>query len=106
FLLTSTAAPEISPLSLHDALPISHGADPSIRALFLGGTGHEFHPDGAEVDLALVVREALHLHEGVSLLQQILVPFLEGLRIHSRDRKSTRLNSSHVEISYAVFCLK
>src|SRR5690349_23330622 len=29
------------------------------------------------------------------------------LRRHlSRDRKSTRLNSSHVEISYAVFCLK
>src|SRR5690349_22549310 len=26
--------------------------------------------------------------------------------IESRDRKSTRLNSSHVEISYAVFCLK
>src|SRR5204863_7003926 len=26
--------------------------------------------------------------------------------IHSPDRKSTRLNSSHVEISYAVFCLK
>src|SRR5690349_24234069 len=25
---------------------------------------------------------------------------------HTRDRKSTRLNSSHVEISYAVFCLK
>src|SRR5438874_5287430 len=30
-----------------------------------------------------------------------------GLRRHfRRDRKSTRLNSSHVEISYAVFCLK
>src|SRR5215471_19794575 len=30
------------------------------------------------------------------------------LRVHeaTRDRKSTRLNSSHVEISYAVFCLK
>src|SRR5690606_39859942 len=27
-------------------------------------------------------------------------------RIPSRDRKSTRLNSSHVKISYAVFCLK
>src|SRR5438874_5331424 len=27
-------------------------------------------------------------------------------RDRSRDRKSTRLNSSHVEISYAVFCLK
>src|SRR5690349_22458027 len=27
-------------------------------------------------------------------------------RFHGEDRKSTRLNSSHVEISYAVFCLK
>src|SRR5690606_40349804 len=27
-------------------------------------------------------------------------------RTHHRDRKSTRLNSSHVKISYAVFCLK
>src|SRR5438874_5399988 len=27
-------------------------------------------------------------------------------RAQPRDRKSTRLNSSHVEISYAVFCLK
>src|SRR5947209_15971381 len=27
-------------------------------------------------------------------------------RIHDRDRKSTRLNSSHANISYAVFCLK
>src|SRR5438874_5767125 len=33
---------------------------------------------------------------------------LPGLALRSRhqDRKSTRLNSSHVEISYAVFCLK
>src|SRR5690606_21490014 len=29
-----------------------------------------------------------------------------GHRLHARDRKSTRLNSSHVKISYAVFCLK
>src|SRR5690349_23334833 len=29
-----------------------------------------------------------------------------GLRTQLEDRKSTRLNSSHVEISYAVFCLK
>src|SRR5438067_3835545 len=27
-------------------------------------------------------------------------------RLHGEDRKSTRLNSSHVSISYAVFCLK
>src|SRR5690606_40515901 len=29
-----------------------------------------------------------------------------GFRAHGKDRKSTRLNSSHVKISYAVFCLK
>src|SRR2546430_7435396 len=29
-----------------------------------------------------------------------------GLRRHREDRKSTRLNSSHSQISYAVFCLK
>src|SRR3712207_8471526 len=29
-----------------------------------------------------------------------------GLIIHEKDRKSTRLNSSHANISYAVFCLK
>src|SRR3989442_7339093 len=29
-----------------------------------------------------------------------------GFAIFTRDRKSTRLNSSHVRISYAVFCLK
>src|SRR5690625_6218932 len=32
--------------------------------------------------------------------------YCEKHRIHPRDRKSTRLNSSHVAISYAVFCLK
>src|SRR3712207_7233252 len=30
----------------------------------------------------------------------------DGLRRSRRDRKSTRLNSSHANISYAVFCLK
>src|SRR5690349_23784367 len=31
---------------------------------------------------------------------------LDAIDAELRDRKSTRLNSSHVEISYAVFCLK
>src|SRR3712207_7890464 len=30
----------------------------------------------------------------------------QGASIHPQDRKSTRLNSSHANISYAVFCLK
>src|SRR5690349_22829903 len=34
------------------------------------------------------------------------VTLVEVERAPARDRKSTRLNSSHVEISYAVFCLK
>src|SRR5207302_3986018 len=34
------------------------------------------------------------------------MPDADGMRASSRDRKSTRLNSSHVKISYAVFCLK
>src|SRR5690606_39605247 len=40
-------------------------------------------------------------------LQRPLQAFAQiGLRIVELDRKSTRLNSSHVKISYAVFCLK
>src|SRR3712207_8455597 len=31
---------------------------------------------------------------------------LENVRLYMEDRKSTRLNSSHANISYAVFCLK
>src|SRR5690349_22059481 len=38
-------------------------------------------------------------HRGLRRVHHVLVPGDE-------DRKSTRLNSSHVEISYAVFCLK
>src|SRR5438874_5323947 len=49
--------------------------------------------------LRAVQRGARHLrHAGVELREQ--------KAIATRDRKSTRLNSSHVEISYAVFCLK
>src|SRR3712207_7724150 len=41
--------------------------------------------------------------EGVA--RQDRVPLSEGV-VHEEDRKSTRLNSSHANISYAVFCLK
>src|SRR5438874_5781105 len=39
-------------------------------------------------------------------LHEYLMDFLERISMMASDRKSTRLNSSHVEISYAVFCLK
>src|SRR5947209_12811490 len=45
------------------------------------------------------------LPDGRYLSQMSLRIFRAGLK-HSLDRKSTRLNSSHANISYAVFCLK
>src|SRR5437868_13053962 len=88
----ATAA--LHPLSLHDALPIFPAtrsrlvrlrgvtADNRARRATAGGKPRKYHP----------------------------VPALPGAGSVGdakwRDRKSTRLNSSHVSISYAVFCLK
>src|SRR5204862_7724730 len=58
----------------------------------LNGPGHT-HPGEAE-DAPLVRVAALHLVDHLAVGPT------------GADRKSTRLNSSHVEISYAVFCLK
>src|SRR5690349_23968024 len=44
--------------------------------------------------------------EGLGILGGDLEESEPFLRFREEDRKSTRLNSSHVEISYAVFCLK
>src|SRR3989442_1978123 len=52
----------------------------------------------AAVALEETVHEAAHL--GLQICK------LEMSRLMNGDRKSTRLNSSHVRISYAVFCLK
>src|SRR5690349_22465889 len=40
------------------------------------------------------------------VITQELAKYTSDAGNHVQDRKSTRLNSSHVEISYAVFCLK
>src|SRR5690349_23592952 len=57
--------------------------------------------------LAFVGRRLLRRHRQHCNDDQKM-PELHGLApaLHDEDRKSTRLNSSHVEISYAVFCLK
>src|SRR5699024_12556050 len=79
------AAPtEISTLSLHDALPICVDA-------FV-----ELPPSGALVGLAKRMMREVDRH-GITTPEDLA---------HHADRKSTRLNSSHVSISYAVFCLK
>src|SRR5690349_22691884 len=87
FFFNATPTTEIYTLSLHDALPIS-----SQTLLLVAGT-----------------REATIARD---LARQLLEFRIAGRRRWRRcvgcvrDRKSTRLNSSHVEISYAVFCLK
>src|SRR3712207_6932517 len=52
----------------------------------------------------LIVLRARDEVEVQHALQDVLLAHLRALRI--QDRKSTRLNSSHANISYAVFCLK
>src|SRR2546422_4439393 len=76
FFFNDTATTEIYTLSLHDALPIL------ICARWL--------------TLIVLIRAA----------SVVLLPEPVGPVTRIRDRKSTRLNSSHGYISYAVFCLK
>src|SRR5256885_8918876 len=77
FFFNDTATTEIYTLSLHDALPICKR-----RRFESNGPSPEHEGNG---DVHWVTRE----------------PVWPG-----EDRKSTRLNSSHLVISYAVFCLK
>src|SRR5437773_9749699 len=56
--------------------------------------------DQVRVALQLGKQDVLQGDGEVGLLAEVLVVGAE------RDRKSTRLNSSHITISYAVFCLK
>src|SRR3712207_7833135 len=81
FFFNDTATTEIYTLSLHDALPIWTGGIP-------------------RQDLPGAVR----LHEARE--RMVLSMVNESARALGEDRKSTRLNSSHANISYAVFCLK
>src|SRR3712207_7393722 len=93
FFFNDTATTEIYTLSLHDALPIWRAARmrgaQAVGAPEVGG--------GARAGAGPTGRPG------------------DGPRAHrrrrrgpaaARDRKSTRLNSSHANISYAVFCLK
>src|SRR5206468_12506923 len=95
FFFIAPVTTVIYTLSLHDALPICHHVRELVAAEFRGGLGDR--GDGVVlVDHRAVAREAAcgQLHPHHRLLGSL------------EDRKSTRLNSSHDQISYAVFCLK
>src|SRR5699024_12266561 len=93
---TAPAPPPPSPLSLHDALPILHGiTGPSLTLNTACSAGGD-----AVMTAAMLLRageaDAILAVGGESILCPVVVS----------DRKSTRLNSSHVSSSYALFCLK
>src|SRR2546430_13586919 len=85
FFFNDTATTEIYTLSLHDALPISRVVH------------DERFPVSAPLQLVLLAGADALIAGGIDGKQHPHVP---------ADRKSTRLNSSHSQISYAVFCLK
>src|SRR5690625_6861009 len=91
------------PLSLHDALPILElaRAGQSVVALERG----RMRATDTDAKYPQVIDE---LNYGVrgKLFQPLNKGTLSIRHDMSQDRKSTRLNSSHVAISYAVFCLK
>src|SRR5256885_17111500 len=79
FFFNDTATTEIYTLSLHDALPIYVNVGKPCCAVQQGRCNDQEHDE----------------------FHCCIVPLVIW-----RDRKSTRLNSSHLVISYAVFCLK
>src|SRR5258708_31690294 len=86
FFFNDTATTEIYTLSLHDALPIFPASGEPKKLVHAIEPHNLDHVPGAKTIYSQ--RETL------------------ALRINRLDRKSTRLNSSHQIISYAVFCLK
>src|SRR2546430_13756421 len=97
FFFNDTATTEIYTLSLHDALPICLGDHANAHRAI-----HEDFVSREELQRLLEDR-----HELIAKRIHTLEPALGHVARHAaEDRKSTRLNSSHSQISYAVFCLK
>src|SRR3712207_8737439 len=75
--------------------------------LFRSGTGRRGRVTLEEDPLlATPVHQAGRHHADALVVEPELVDLAVRGRRHVADRKSTRLNSSHANISYAVFCLK
>src|SRR3712207_8302410 len=84
FFFNDTATTEIYTLSLHDALPISPTCSSTTRPTAASRAPSRPRPTASSSTAALS----------------------RATPLGTQDRKSTRLNSSHANISYAVFCLK
>src|SRR3712207_7168198 len=98
FFFNDTATTEIYTLSLHDALPIS------MRIVYASfSPGLRWNEQYAQLAEHTLVRLRCRLTLNITRSPFISVRLWCANR---PDRKSTRLNSSHANISYAVFCLK
>src|SRR5256886_13594309 len=89
FFFNDTATTEIYTLSLHDALPICHNP-----VAFAAGCAQLLHTEESLGYATVGGDRTRRFPSSLSLGER------------EQDRKSTRLNSSHSQISYAVFCLK
>src|SRR3712207_9308494 len=87
FFFNDTATTEIYTLSLHDALPISENINRRIVE-------------------AIKARMPWGLGRAMTMAREMSMAVHSSPDQCGSDRKSTRLNSSHANISYAVFCLK
>src|SRR5690606_41320785 len=102
-LSTDTSSTHLSPLSLHDALPIFHHARHfhDVRAVHQAVGVEHHHRFVAAAPGADEVADVA----GFAVLVELAAAVINAAE-PVEDRKSTRLNSSHVKISYAVVCLK
>src|SRR5258707_5084604 len=95
FFFNDTATTEIYTLSLHDALPI----------LALTSEPPAATTKSVEKAIEIFHFDFNFLH-GAFVFRRRSAGSTTGASAKGLDRKSTRLNSSHANISYAVFCLK
>src|SRR5204863_8947906 len=95
FFLSAPPTSGIYTLSLHDALPICVVIEGDIAPAERDERAPLPAPAAADVEEQVVPDDDV---VGEAAPADVVDP--------EEDRKSTRLNSSHVEISYAVFCLK
>src|SRR5687768_17949800 len=93
FFFNDTSTTEIYTLSLHDALPILKE--------HIGG-----HPEWESDTRLIGARGKDQVIFDIDEQRMVGTLGTEGTFPNPGDRKSTRLNSSHGYISYAVFCLK
>src|SRR5205814_10502386 len=101
-LLPDSRTSELYTLSLHDALPI--WIDPALLEYAGGNTfsGRVFPIPPKGYNRVLIAYEELLPVASAKVQYRFPLPDCKL----AEDRKSTRLNSSHLGISYAVFCLK